>query len=442
MSAAHIEVLNVRGVSASGEGVARTQDGEVVFVDGVFPGDVVRIEVVGRRKGVLRGRLVEVVEGSPDRVPSACDVTSCGGCAFRGLDLAAQRALKHARLLDTMRRIGKLRVESIAMPFLGVGEGWRYRHRVRLHAAWTAQGWMLGYRGRRSHRIVPVESCPVLWPELDDVVRDLRRAMRAVPREARLESVRLAWSRHDGAGAAVLTVGHPWDGHGRWSDDLLSRGRVVGLSIVSRRGAYRSGRTVLRYDHGLPSESFVLHFEPGVFTQAHPAANPHLVREVLEACRPAPGSRVLELHAGVGNLTLPLVREGVEVTATEVDPRAVRLLRRNLEEAGVRATVERLSDVEAVGRYGGARGQRTWDVVVLDPPRRGARDAVVRLVEVRPRRVVYVSCDPATLARDAKVLVAGGYRLVRLRGLDFFPQTPHVEAVATFVHFTSLRACG
>jgi 23S rRNA (uracil1939-C5)-methyltransferase len=251
--------------------------------------------------------------------------------------------------------------------------------------------WRIGFHARGSHQLVDLTECPVLWPELEAAARELGAWLATQPKSLGLREVEVAYSRRDRRAAAVFVAAEQ-----------------------VRGGPFDNG--VLRYDH---AGEFTLRFNAGVFTQANPEMNDAVVAAVREAVR---GERVLELHSGIGNFSLPLAVAGHAVRADEQNPASSALARENAEDLS-------LDTVTASDRTAVADADR-YDTVLLDPPRIGARDVAVRLAARGPARVVYVSCDPATLARDLRLLSDGGYRLETLAAFDLYPQTPHVESLA------------
>lgn len=375
-----VEVVRIRALASRGEGVATGADGRVLFVPAAVPGDLARVERVEEHRRFGRGRLLELLEPGPDRVEPRCPVFGrCGGCAWQHLRYEAQVVAKGRLLRDALERVGGFRLErdppvrDSPAPY-----GWRVRARVVAHRGRPA------FRARGSRRAVPVEGCPVLVPELDRKLRELAAEASLPPGEHELVA---------GEGGAV---------------------RVLPLAAGGER---------LRLGVG-PVD---LEISPGVFAQAHGGLAGRLVEEVVAAA--GRGREALELYAGAGLFTAGLARCFDRVVAVEGQPAAAADLRRNLARVGEGGAVVVASAVEdALAAFAGGR----FECVVLDPPRSGlgpaAREGLLRLA---PERIVYVSCHPAALARDLRVLAeAGDYRLTDVVGFDLFPQTPHVEAVA------------
>ena len=392
--------LEIGAVAHGGHCVARI-DGRVVFVRHTLPGELVRAIVTDGTSDsrFLRADAVEVLRASPDRVAAPCRYAhpgGCGGCDWQHVTLAAQRRLKAAVVEEQLRRLARLErtVEVEALP--GRDDGLRWRTRVRYAVDDAGR---VGFRRSRSHVVVPVEAC--------EIATD---AVRAAPVTDR---------RWRGYAEVEVTAGSAPDAG------------EPAVRVTNGAGTVRqvAGRTRVR-EHAAGRDWQVA---PGGFWQVHPASADTLVDAVLVAAAPRPGERCLDLYAGVGLFAGALADAvGVKgaagvVDAVEADIAACAQARRNLH--GIAAVRITQAPVDRWLRD----GDRTADVVVLDPPRSGAGAAVVRsLAELAPRVIVYVACDPAALARDVATFAALGYALSALRAFDLFPMTHHVECVATF----------
>jgi 23S rRNA (uracil1939-C5)-methyltransferase len=372
--------LRIDSLAAGGDGVARAPDGRVVFVPMSAPGDRLRARVVEERARYLRGEILELLEPGPGRVRPACPAFgACGGCAWQHLSYPVQLAAKEEILREALARIGgqalpeRIEIEPSPSPY-------GYRGRARLL---VRQG-RVGFRGRRSHRPVATESCPILLPELEERRREL---------------------------AARPPVDGEWE---------LAAG-VAGVRAV--RLPARGGERVL-----LRVGADRLLVSAGVFAQANVLLLEGLSRAVAEAA--GSGRLALEAHCGAGLLTLGLARRFERVIAIDSSRAALADLAENLLAAGLRNAELRQGTLEAeLAR--GALGALRPDVAVLDPPRSGlGPGAAAALSDLGAPRIAYLSCDPATLARDLALLAARGYALRSLRGFDLFPQTPHLEALA------------
>lgn len=400
--------------------MARADDGKTVFVEGGVPGDLVRVQIEREQKQWARGRVDEVIEASPMRVEPHCPHFSvCGGCTWQHIDYAGQVEAKASILRDALERIGGF---PLAGPpsMTASPQAYGYRGRARV----LVRDGRPGYRERASHRHCVVSQCPVLAPELEAALRDWRSS--AVPgADDRERSADGEWS---------LCVGR---------DGALSRFRqLVPSDAASRDELPSSSEDVPAAPPGdgpacveIEVAGRSIAIDAQAFSQANRLLYSPLASRVLEVLTSgvepmeSSGWRVLEVHAGVGFLTLPLARQVAHVVAVEAEPHAVELLRRNLASA-----TEPSASVDVVEAFFGDAGdpalETRFDAVVLDPPRAGLTPAEIeRLVALAPERIVYLSCDPATLARDARSLCESGWRLCHVEGFDLFPQTPHTEGL-------------
>ena len=394
-----LPVVDIGPVAHGGHCVTRL-DGQVVFVRHTLPGERVRIRITERSKRYLRADAVEVIEPAPDRVTAPCPYAGdCGGCDFQHVSPAGQRRLLTSVVREQLDRLAGLtwdgEVEAIEPDDLG----WRTRVAFAVDESGRA-----GLRRHRSHDVVPIEECLIAHPELPRV---LDRTWDSETVEAIVSS--------SGERLLVTDATIP---------DEVERA-VDGVVAVD--GTVRGGRGALT-EH---VHDTAMRVSGSGFWQVHPAAATTLVDAVLEAAQVRAGETVVDLYAGVGLFTVFLadaVGEQGTVVSVEADGTAARDARRNLHDRPqvqlVGATVERAL---RAGQIDSA------DVVVLDPPRTGAKRAVGGIAALAPRRVVYVACDPAALARDLATFAELGYRLDGMRAFALFPMTHHVECVATLV---------
>ncbi|HEY1815647.1 MAG TPA: TRAM domain-containing protein [Kofleriaceae bacterium] len=375
-------VVTVTALAAGGDGVARDEAGRVTFVPRTAPGDRVRVRLVKQTASFGRAELIDVIERSPIRVQPPCEafVRGCGGCAWQHVARAAQLEAKQAIVAGALRNLAGLTIEPIADPCSPLG----WRRRARFHVA----GGKLGLYAYGSTDVVPLAACPQLEPELDAAVQLI--AGRTPP-DGELAVVR-------GTAGIVVGVERPWKG----AVALIGKAGIVGVIA----GSERHGETAIEIEPGLVGG-------PWDFQQASAAGNAALIALARAALGQGPGELV-ELYAGAGNLTRGFVADGWTVTASDV-ARPAKPIERATFRAGAADRV-----LAATARA---------DAIVLDPPRTGAAEAIDGIVKLQPRTVVYVSCDPATLARDAARLVTAGYRAERAWPIDLMPQTAHVEVV-------------
>jgi 23S rRNA (uracil1939-C5)-methyltransferase len=410
-------VLEITGLTNGPDGIAR-HEGRVVFVSGVAPGDVVRARIVEEHPSFARARVVHhCARGGAHRVPRCAWVEACGGCPWQQVVYPTQLAAKAASVHETLARIGGV-VGARELPIHAAPDEWRYRHRVRLHVGGRGT---LGYRRPRSHQVVEIGDCVIADATITATLPIVRELVRRLA--TRVRSVELL-ANGDGrvVVSAVATGPFAAADDARLTALLAEHVSIAGVQLATAEWQRARGdlRLVVRPDQA----GTTIVQRPGTFSQVNPAANRLLVETVLAMATPA--RRVLDLFCGTGNLSLPLAHAGAEVTGVDANPAAIADARTSAAAAGLTAT--RFEDVPAL-RFLGRQGLAGAELVVLDPPRTGAAAEVAQLARLRPRRILYVSCDPATLARDVAVLAANRYIVDRVQALDLFPQTPHVETV-------------
>lgn len=378
--------LRIEGLAAGGDGVGRAPDGRAVFVPRTAPGDRVRVRVTRARPRFAHAETVALLEPGARVEPRCAAFGRCGGCAWQHVPYATQCEAKARIVEEALRRIAHLEPPG---PVTVVPSPAPYGYRSRARVLCGRGG--VGYRRRRSHEGVATAECPILAPPVERRLRELAADPPARPGE--------------------------WD---------LAEGTYGGRS--HRRGSSASPLALAVGDD-------VLRISAGVFFQANAGLHGALVRGVADAA--GTGERALELHAGAGFFTLTLARAFARVVAVESSPAAVADLHHNLERARASSAAPRPGAVRVLAERAEVALERAElrepppDVVVLDPPRTGLEPrAVDRLADLGAERIVYLSCDPATLARDLARLARRGYAPDALRAFDLFPQTPHVEVLA------------
>ncbi len=416
-----------------GKGLAH--DGSLaIFVEGVLPGESVRIQLERVKKGYVEGRLLEVVTSSPHRTAAPCPVYGqCGGCQLQHASPTAQLELKRSILTETLVRLGGLTDVDVP-PLIASPEVYGYRHRARL-AVVTPKGKTasLAYHEEGSHRLVPIAACPLLAPRLNEAIAHLNRALAgSVGLAAVLQEVRLALSVTTGelmiqyeAERCTRRQAEGWFERVRIGlAGLKGQVMIAGRGLQHRR--WVDGETALTEQVA----GLRLRCSDRSFVQANWRLNETLVETVtdwtLTGQDRAP-LRVLELYAGIGNFGLSLARGGALVTLVEANPAALADARYNARVNHVGRCRFRQGPAEAILD---ASMPDEYDLVLMDPPRTGlSKEALAGLLRLRPHRLVYLSCDPPTLARDLRAMREAGYRVTRLQGFDMFPQTMHIETL-------------
>ena len=429
----------VESIATVGAGVARL-DRRAVFIPKTVPGDTVRFRVVKEKGKYLIGELTEIIQAGPARTAPPCAHWSdCGGCPLQHIEPTAQAEAKKRIFLDTLTRIGKIDLgvpaQTVALP----GNEARYRMRARFQIRDTA----IGFFAPGGRRLVQIEDCLLVERPIADALARIRHLLQAEPRARKIEAVEMtSLGEEEGAsvGLHLHAVGHR--DRGNWKIDprtlsawmKFAQENHFPQATAGRREPGDPPRWRARYRPDAEHPDLCLGVSPESFIQPNRALNRLLVKSVVEECRLNDEALVLDLYCGAGNFSLPLAVRAGRVLGVEENPYAVADAELNREENEVgnaeflHRSVQELTTEEVISKLGGQRP----GVVVLDPPRKGALEAMPLVTALAPERVVYVSCNPATLARDARELVASGYRARAAYVFDMFPHTAHLEMLISW----------
>jgi 23S rRNA (uracil1939-C5)-methyltransferase len=417
-------------LAQDGRGIARV-NGKVTFIADALPGETVRFKYLRSGRDADEAQTTAVDRASPDRVePKCAHFGVCGGCALQHLAPASQIAFKQKQLMDAFARIGKVQPLQIAAPISG--EVWHYRRRARLGAKHVPKkgGTLVGFRERESSFLAALESCQVLDQRVGLKLKELAALIDSLSIRAQLPQIEVAAADHV---ALVLRVLEPPSAED--IEALRKFSAEQGSEIYLQSGGPQtivpltSPAQVLEYS---PDGSDIrLRFEPTDFIQINGSVSQQIVRRAIEWLAPQPGQRVLELFCGLGNFSAPLARSGVALVAVEGEAGLVQRARGNAQRMGLNIRFERADLFTPTADAPWMQGH--FDAVLLDPPRSGAKEMLPLIAAKKPARIVYVSCHPGTLARDAGILVnEHGYRFARAGVMDMFPHTAHVESMALF----------
>ena len=422
-------VATIVDLTHDGVGVADL-DGRKVFVADALPGERVEIALRKRRRKLQEADLVRVLEPSPERVVPPCEYFGrCGGCALQHLEHSSQVRFKERVVAETLKRIGRVEPDEW-LPAVA-SRPWNYRRRARLGVKYvSAKGKVLvGFRERAGRYIAEMRRCPVLMPPVDGLLGELADLIATTSVKERLPQIEAAVA--DDAAALVLRVLD--EPSAADSEAFLAFGERHGIDLYWQRGGPGTVAPLARarpLTYRLPAFDLTLEFLPMDFVQVNAGINEELVATAVRLAELRPADRVLDLYCGLGNFSLPLAQRAGELLGVEGEAGLVARAVRNAARNGIGNARFVTADLT---RSDWSFYRERFDVVLLDPPRTGAEAPVAELGRSGARRVVYVSCHPATLARDAGVLVGThGFRLRAARVFDMFPHTHHVEALALF----------
>ncbi|HHR6457231.1 TPA: 23S rRNA (uracil(1939)-C(5))-methyltransferase RlmD [Providencia alcalifaciens] len=419
--------VHVDSLDAAGQGVAR-HDGKAIFITGLLPGEGAQVELTEDKRHFAKAKVIKRLSTSAQRVQPNCRYfNQCGGCQQQHVDIALQRESKAQALQHLMKR-----ETGVVLPAISVigGKEYGYRRRARLGLQYQNKSnhLMMGFRQTQTNTLVDIKSCPVLHTELDVLLAPLSTCLNQLSIASKLGHVELIHG--DNGNLILLRHLAPVDSSDRKRLLEFAQSHGVTIWLAGDNGQLQA----LQADATLPEYQVageILQFSPANFIQVNEEINQQMVAQAIAWLDLSPEDRVLDLFCGMGNFTLPIARlakmvvgvEGVENLVTQAKNNAQR---NSIENAAFYN--ENLEEQIHTQPW----AQEGFNKVLLDPARAGAAGVMEHLIKLMPEKIVYVSCNPTTLARDSKVLLEGGYQLSQLRMLDMFPQTSHLESMALF----------
>lgn len=432
------EFFTIESIDLEARGIAR-RNGKTIFVEGALPGERVRANVVRRKPSYEVAVTQEVLEASSLRVEPACpNFGVCGGCLMQHLDPRAQVANKQRALEDCFKHIGKLKIPQV-LPAI-YGPTWQYRYRARLSIRYVAKkgGVLIGFRERRSRYVADMTECLVLPKQISDMLPALRELIGSLSSKDRIPQIEVAVG--DQNIAFLLRHLEPLE-----ASDFDKLSVFAAEHKISWWLQPKGPDTVYALNtddenklaYSLPQFDLRMTYKPTDFTQVNPFINRAMIAKALNLLEVQPDDRVADLFCGLGNFSLPLATQAKEVIGIEGSDALTERATAAAKDQGLenKTTFSTLNLFEINDDW--LRGLGYFDRMLIDPPRDGAMavaNALAALTaEERPKRIVYVSCNPSTLARDAAILVTGGgYRLVSVGCINMFPHTAHIESIAVF----------
>lgn len=443
----YIEVV-FEDLTHDGAGVAKVE-GYPLFVKNALPGERAKIKVIKVNKGYGFGRLEEILEQSPHRVDAPCPIyKECGGCQLQHLSYEGQLLAKEKQVRDVLTRIGKL--ENVKVhPVLGMSEPWRYRNKAQVPVGEREGGLIAGFYQQRSHEIIDMEACMIQQEKNDEVVQAVKRictkyGVTAYNEQRHKGTLRHIMARHGQVTKEVMVV------LVTRTSELPNKEKIVKEIVESVEGVKSIIQNVnsKKTNVILGDETRVLWGEEVIydlignvkfaissrsFYQVNPEQTKVLYDQALTYAELSGQETVIDAYCGIGTISLFLAQKAQKVYGVEIVPEAIADANRNADLNGINNVEFAVGEAEVVIPNWYKEGIEA-DVLVVDPPRKGCDDALLQtIIEMRPKKVVYVSCNPATLARDLRVLEDGGYRTVEVQPVDMFPHTTHVECVSQLI---------
>lgn len=411
--------VEIEKLTFGGAGIGRT-NGKVIFVKGGLPGEVLEVRITKDKGRYAEASIEEVLRTSPERTQALCPVFGeCGGCQFQHLKYPFQLSAKEDILRETLERIGGLRDIEIE-PIVPSVKGYGYRNRVTL-STWFQKGrYHLGFYEEGSHKRVPIDSCPIASSIINEAIFRLNKFFSSIDNpHYPLAKIHIA---SDGKTAHISLVPFGEKGPKKLNALRDHVKKSLGMGNVSVAGYHEE-------EFEFTQSGLKFYSTPSVFIQSNREINERLVETLVEWADLKGHERVLDLYCGVGNFSLHLAKRAKEVVGVDVSAKAIKLAKKGAEANSIMNVTLDSSPSELYAEESLKRGDK-FDLVILDPPREGAKELLKALGELSPEKIIYVSCDPSTLARDLKMLADVGYRLMKIRPFDMFPHTYHIESLA------------
>ncbi|UHA74712.1 23S rRNA (uracil(1939)-C(5))-methyltransferase RlmD [Paenibacillus sp. 481] len=461
-----VVVVDIIGLTHEGEGVGRVE-GFTLFVNGALPGEKVRVLVLKVKKQYGYAKVVERLAASPHRIEAECEIyDQCGGCQMQHLSYAEQLVWKRQHVVDVMERIGKFKTNNaemglsegdsqeeavVILPTLGMEDPWRYRNKAQVPIGMNERegGLIGGFYARNSHRIIDTDTCLIQHEANDEVVLQVKQIARELgiqpyheeTHHGLLRHVVVKYGFHTGERMIVLVTN---------GDNIPRRNELVRAlaekvpnvkSICQNVNTKRTNVIFGDLTRVLWGDEHITDYIGDVkfaisarsFYQVNPVQTEVLYGKTVEYAGLTGNETVIDAYCGIGTISLFLARKAKRVLGVEIVEEAIADARRNAELNGMTNAEFEVGPAEVVIPGWKARGLAP-DVIVVDPPRKGCDNALLdTMLEMRPERIVYVSCNASTLARDLRVLADGGYTVKEVQPVDMFPHTVHVESVAVLV---------
>ena len=447
--------LEIDDIGTEGEGIAHI-DGYALFIKDAIPGDVVRVKVIKAKKNYGYGRLVEIVKPSKDRVQPVCPVArQCGGCQIQHLAYDAQLAYKENKIKNCLVRLGKFpkeQIDEIMEPLMGMEEPYHYRNKAQFPVGRNKEGELVtGFYASRTHSIIPATHCAIQDKRNEEILNAVLEFMKEFGIEPYDEGTHTGLVRHIltrvGYHTGEIMVCLVLNGKNLPHQDVFVErlAKIDGMKSISINVNREKTNVILGKqvktlwgaDYIVDSIGTIQYqISPLSFYQVNPVQTQKLYQTALDYAGLTGNEIVWDLYCGIGTISLFLAKQAKMVYGVEIVPEAIADANRNKEFNQIKNVEFFVGASETVlpEKYRESGGKMSADVIVVDPPRKGCEVSLLQtILDMGPQRVVYVSCDPATLARDLRFLCDGGYELKKVRGCDMFGHSGHVETVVQLV---------
>ncbi|MDX7985332.1 23S rRNA (uracil(1939)-C(5))-methyltransferase RlmD [Bacillus velezensis] len=430
-----------------GAGVAKVQ-GFPIFVPNALPEEKAQIKVTRVKKGFAFGRLIELKEESPHRTDAPCPIyKQCGGCQLQHMTYEGQLLFKQKQVKDVLERIGKLDLSKVIVhPTLGMEDPWNYRNKAQVPVGEREGGLVAGFYQQRSHDIIDMSACLIQQSKNDEAVQAVKDICTSYGVKAYNEERHKGWLRHIMVRYGVVT-GEMMIVFITRTSDFPHKAKIIEdittqfphvKSIVQNINSNKTNVIFGNETNVIWGEEYIYDLIGDVkfaisarsFYQVNPEQTKVLYDKALEYAELQGEENVIDAYCGIGTISLFLAKQAKKVYGVEIVPEAIEDAKRNAELNGITNAEFAVGEAETVIPKWYEEGI-TADTLVVDPPRKGCDEALLRtIIDMKPKRVVYVSCNPGTLARDLRVLEDGGYQTLEVQPVDMFPHTNHVECVA------------
>lgn len=423
----------VESLSHDGRGIAHI-NGKIVFLENALPHEKITFVYTCRHSKFDEAKVVDILQISPDRVAPECPHFGiCGGCSLQHLNHAKQISFKTLAFQEQMKHFGNLDTINILSPI--TGPLWNYRSRARLSVKYVQkkQKVLVGFHEKNGRYVAEITQCPVLYAAVSKKILELSDLVAGFSIYNQIPQVEIAC----GDDVTVLLFRHLQNFSEKDLSLLQEFGAEHNFQIYLQPGGMEtiqplvSNQTAAPLSYKLPEQNIEMLFAPTDFTQINQAINQQMVAHVLALLDVQPNEKVLDLFCGIGNFTLPLATKCSQITGVEGNKYAIDRAKQNAAHNNIKNTAFYCGDLTKE-LFGLSWAQQQYDKILLDPPRTGALEICAQIKKFGAKKIVYVSCNHATLARDTKELTDNGYRLQSARIADMFPHTGHIETIAEF----------